>query len=155
MRPMFTAQESTEIRRPIAPVWGAIDDFAHYPSWMESCVALESRPAAVRAAGTPLYYRYAMPGSSGEMTGTIASYTPEQELSLRLEDARFEVVISFRIETTEYGTRVHHSIGIEPRFSMPRYMEALLHAGNRKQVGSNLTKLKRLVETTAEPPAIP
>ncbi len=151
---MFTAQESTEIRRPPANTWAFLDDFAGMPKWLESCVSVEARPRDARAPGTPIHYRYSMAGQDGAMTGTITAHAPEGELALDLGDEKFDVQIAFRLEPTEIGVRVFHSISVEPKFSMPRYMEAIVQAGNRKQVGNNLARLKRLVESASEPPPV-
>lgn len=151
---MFTAQESTEIRRPPANTWAFLDDFAGMPRWLESCVSVEARPREARAAGTPLTYRYSMAGQEGTMTGSIVTHEPERELALAFDDEKFGVKVGFRLEPTEIGVRVFHSIAVELKFSLPRYMEAMVQAGNRKQVGSNLAKLKRLVESASEPPPV-
>jgi hypothetical protein len=151
---MFSAQDSTEIRRPAPAVFAMLDDFPHMQAWLESCISLTARPPAARTVGTPLAYRYTLAGQEGEMAGKITAHVPEQELAMELTDSHFDVAMSFRLEPTEFGVRVHHSIAVELKFAPPRYMEAMIQAGNRKQVGSNLTRLKRLVESTAEPPIV-
>jgi len=152
---MFTAQESTEVRRPAGLVFAVLDDFAHMSTWLEACVSLQATPPGARDPGTPLRYQYAMAGQEGVMTGTITAYAPEKELAMQLADTHFGVTWNFRLEPTEFGTRVHHAIGIELKAQIPRYMEAMIQAGNRRQVGANLTRLKKLVESTSEPPLAP
>jgi len=152
---MFSAQDSTEIRRPAANVFALLDDFEQAPQWMESCVALVPTPREARSPGTRVDYRYNMAGQEGAMTGTITAHVPDQELAIDMSDALFDLKVTFRLEPTEFGTRLFHSIGIEPKFNMARYMETMVQAGNRKQVGSNLAKVKRLVESTNEPPVVP
>ena len=147
---MIVAENSIEIRRPVPDVFATIDDFDHMPAWLESCVAMAQVGKGARAAGTALHYRYTIAGQAGEMDGALTTYAPGEEIAMRLSDSHFDLEIGFRLEATEPGTRVYHCVGIKIKFELPRYMETMIQAGNMKQVGSNLARLKRLLEAAGE-----
>jgi uncharacterized membrane protein len=152
---MIAAENSIEIRRPVPDVFAWIDDFDRMPTWLESCDAMAQVGKGTRAAGTAVHYRYTIAGQAGEMDGALTTYAPGQEIAMRLSDSHFDVEMGFRLEATELGTRVYHRIGITIKVEMPRYMETMIQAGNMKQLGNNLARLKRLLEAAGEAPAEP
>jgi len=149
---MIVAENSIEIRRPVPDVFAMIDDFERMPTWLESCVSLAQVGKGARAAGTPLHYRYNMAGHEGEMDGALTTYAPDEEIAMRLSDSRFDIEMGFRLEATELGARVYHRVAITLKFELPRYMETMIQAGNMKQLGNNLARLKRLLEAAGGAP---
>jgi len=149
---MNSAESSMEIRRAAADVFALVEDFAQMPGWLESCLEMTQTTPGSHAVGAAVHYRYSIAGQEGAMEGTITAYTPERELALKLEDSQFGVQVGFRIEPTEVGARVYHGIDITIKFELPRYMETMVQAGNRKQVGNNLGRLKRRLEAEGSAP---
>ena len=149
---MNSAESSIEIRRSVADVFALLENFAEMPSWLESCREMTQTSPGPHAVGAAVHYRYAIAGQEGAMDGTITAYAPDQAVALRLEDSHFGVEVSFRVEPTEVGARVYHGVDIAIKFELPRYMETMVQAGNRKQVGNNLGRLKRRLEAEGGPP---
>jgi uncharacterized protein YndB with AHSA1/START domain len=152
---MIVADNSTEIRRPMPDVFAMIDDFDRMPTWLESCVAMAQVTKGERAAGNALHYRYNIAGQAGEMDGTLTAYVPGEQIAMRFSDSHFDVEMGFRLEATELGARVYHQIGITIKFELARYMETMIQAGNKKQVGNNLARLKRILEAAGAAPVEP
>jgi uncharacterized protein YndB with AHSA1/START domain len=151
---MARAETYIEIRRPPAAVFETLADFERAPEWLQSCKFLKQVSAGAHKAGAKLRYGYELPQGAGEMGGRIAAYEPGARLAMAFTDEKFDVAIEFHLEPTDAGTRVVHAIDITMRFDMPRFMEAIVLAENRKQVGNNLSRLKRRIEAAVPPNAI-
>lgn len=114
-------------------------------------MALEQRTPGPKAVGTALAYTYRQGGSPGHMDGVVTAYTPGGSLGMRFTDPKFTVEVDFRLGSSPAGTEVHHRIGITPTSLMGRLMSPMIQLGNRRQVASNLDRLKRLLETAGSP----
>lgn len=149
---MNSAESSIEIRRAVADVFTLVEDFASMPGWLESCREMTQTTPGPHSVGAAVHYRYEIAGQEGAMDGTITAYAPDAELALKLDDSQFGVQVSFRMEPTDVGARLYHAIDITIKFELPRYMETMVQAGNRKQVGNNLARLKRRLEAEGGSP---
>jgi len=143
---MPVAEDVIVIDRPSAEVFALLDDATRAPEWMESCQSLQAISPAPKGVGTTLDYRYRQGGDIGQMQGTVTAYAPGKSLSMQFSDAKFTVKLSFELTPTAAGTEVRHSIDIVPGSALGKLMGPLIAAGNRKQVASNLARLKGLVE---------
>ncbi len=146
---MNYAEASVTIARRPDAVFQFVDDFAKAPSWLESCVELRQISGGPRAAGTPLHYAFLQDGRRGEMHGAVSVYDKPQQLEMKFSDRSFAVVVSIRCIATDTGTVVTHRLTIIPLTFFGKLMAPLIRAANRRQVASNMARLKVLLERSA------
>ncbi|HZE89353.1 MAG TPA: SRPBCC family protein [Verrucomicrobiae bacterium] len=142
---MIEAESSIEIGRPAAEVFAFIDDFTKAAEWLESCVELRQTSVAPRAEGATLAYSHRQ-GGGGRMEGVVTGYQRDRRLSMKFTDPQFDVAIDFRLEPATAGTTVTHACAVEPKGALAKMMAPMIRSMNERQVESNLSRLKALVE---------
>ena len=147
---MIREESETNIDCPATAVFAYVEDFAHAPSWLESCVELATVAGGAVAEGTPLHYRYRQGGHVGEMDGVVTEYERDRRIELSFTDAKFGVVVTLACTPSAGGTRVAHAIAITPKGAMAKLFSPLIRAGNRKQVKNNVARLKQHIEAAAK-----
>jgi len=143
---MIQSESTVLIAKPVSEVFTFIDDFSQAPSWLESCIELTQASPGSRAVGSSLHYKHRQGGHAGEMDGTVTAYEKDAQLEMKFADPMFEVVIAFRCAPDTTGCMVTHSIAITPKGLMSKLMTPMIKAGNVKQVNSNVSRLKDLLE---------
>lgn len=140
------AEASTTIRRTPAELFELLADPARAPEWMESCVTLGPVGPGPLAAGTRLHYTYRQGSRPGTMEGEVTTFAPASALAMRFRDPKFTVDVQVHLSPAPEGAQVRHGIDIVPGSLIGRLMAPLIQMGNRRQVATNLARLKRLAE---------
>jgi carbon monoxide dehydrogenase subunit G len=143
---MIHSESSIEIAKPVAGVFGFVCDFSKAPGWLESCVDLAPTSPGGVGADAALHYAYRQGGHSGEMAGKVTAWEENRQLRMALADSMFAVTIQFLFEAAAAGTKVSHSVAIEPKGRMGRMMQPMIQAANQRQVEANLSRLKKILE---------
>jgi hypothetical protein len=80
------------------------------------------------------------------MKGTVAAYEENRKLRMDLADSMFAVTLELLFHAEATGTKVSHTIAIEPKGMMGRMMQPMIRAANQRQVEANLARLKKILE---------
>jgi uncharacterized protein YndB with AHSA1/START domain len=143
---MIRFESSTQFPQPVAKLFAFVEDFRKAPSWLEGCVELKKVSPEVTGVGSRLYYVHDHGGRRGEMEGVVTAYEKDRKLEMTFQDATFQVDIAFRFAPEAGGTCMTHGVVIQPKRMVAKLMAPMIRAGNRRQVASNLERLKREVE---------
>jgi len=143
---VIESASTVEIAKPAAPVFDLVGDFSRAPEWMEGCVSLSRTSAGDLAPGASLHYVHNQGGRKGEMSGRLTTFEKDRCLVMEFADPSFAVTVRFDFEAAASGTKVAHAITIEPKGTMARMMEPMIRGASRRQVESNLSRLKKLLE---------
>jgi len=127
-------EERVEVRRSPAQCFAFVDDFANAPRWNELCVAL------VRE-GDGLIYTYKQGRGQAVMNGFIVERDPPRRLLLGFSDRMFEIEIGFRFDAIPGGTRIEHTLQLEPRSFLVKLMSPLLRRVMKKQTANQAAAL--------------
>jgi carbon monoxide dehydrogenase subunit G len=125
-------EERIEVRRTPAECFAFVDDFANAPRWNELCVALQREGSDAREGGG-LVYTYEQGNRTGVMQGQIAERDPPRRLLLEFGDRMFQIEVGFRFDAIPGGTRIEHTLKIEPRSFVTKLMSPLLRGVMRQQ----------------------
>ena len=134
--------ERIEVRRKPAECFAFVDDFANAPQWNELCRALQRDGSDVREGGG-LVYTYKQGNRSGVMQGQIVERDPPRRLLLEFGDRMFQIEVGFRFDAIPGGTRIEHTLEVEPRSWLTRLMTPLLRPAMRKQTAKQAAALKQ------------
>ena len=127
-------QEEVEVRRTPAQCFAFVDDLANTPRWNEMCVGL------VRE-GDGLTYTYKQGHGQAVMHGFVVERDPPRRLLLGFSDRMFEIEIGFRFEAIPGGTRIEHTVQVEPRSFLTKLMSPLLRRALKKQTAKQAQAL--------------
>ena len=150
---MIKNESSVEIHKPVSEVFAFVENFSQAPRWLTGCIELRREGEA--RSGAQMHYKYKQGAGAKAMDGVLATYERDRRLTLTFADKMFEIVVDFAFSPTAAGTRVDHSIAIEPKRFFAKLMAPLLRAGNRKQVEQNLSRLSEILATNAAPRTAP
>ena len=134
--------ERIEVQRKPAECFAYVDDFANAPQWNELCLALQRDGSDVREGGG-LVYTYKQGNRSGVMQGQIVERDPPRRLLLEFGDRMFQIEVGFRFDAIPGGTRIEHTLEVEPRSWLTRLMTPLLRPAMRKQTAKQAAALKQ------------
>jgi carbon monoxide dehydrogenase subunit G len=140
---MIKNESSVEISKPVSEVFAFVEDFSSAPRWLTGCIEL--RREGEPKSGTPVHYKFKQGPSAKALDGVLTTYERERRLTLSFVDQVFEIVVDLAFSPTAKGTRVDHSIAIEPKRFLAKLMAPLMRGGNRKQVEQNLARLSELL----------
>jgi len=133
-------EERVEVRRTPAQCFAFVDDFANTPRWNDLCVALQREGSDARESGG-LVYTFKQGSRQGVMHGEIVEREPPKRLLLRFGDRMFQIEVGFRFEAIPGGTRIEHSMLVEPRSFLTRLMSPLLRRVMGKQTAKQVQAL--------------
>jgi uncharacterized protein YndB with AHSA1/START domain len=133
-------EERVEVRRTPAQCFAYVDDFAHAPHWNDLCVSLQRGGSDAREGGG-LVYTFKQGNRHGIMHGEILERDPPRRLLLRFGDRMFEIEVGFRFDAIPGGTRIEHSMQVEPRSFLTRLMSPLLRRVMKKQTAKQARAL--------------
>lgn len=134
-------EERIEVRRTPAQCFAFVDDFANAPRWNELCVALQREGSDEREGGG-LVYTYKQGGRQGVMHGMLVEREPGRRLLLSFSDANFAIEVGFRFEAIPGGTRIEHTLELEPRSFLTKLLKPLLRGQMRKQCAKQALALQ-------------
>ena len=138
-------EERIEVRRTPAQCFAFVDDFANAPRWNDLCVGLQRSGSDAREGGG-LVYTYRQGKSQGVMNGMLLEREPPRRLLLGFSDRMFEIQIGFRFEAIPGGTRIEHTLELEPRSLLTKLMSPLLRRVMKKQTAKQAAALARELE---------
>jgi uncharacterized protein YndB with AHSA1/START domain len=124
--------EQVEVRRTPAQCFAYVDDFANAPRWNDLCVALQREGSDARESGA-LVYTFKQGSRQGVMHGEIVERDPPRRLLLSFGDRSFQIEVGFRFDAIPGGTRIEHTMQVEPRSFLTRLMSPLLRKVMAKQ----------------------
>jgi len=127
-------EERVEVRRTPAQCFAFVDDFANTPRWNELCVALQRE-------GDGLIYTYKQGQGQAVMNGFVVERDPPRRLLLGFSDRMFEIEIGFRFDAIPGGTRIEHTLQVEPRSFLVKLMSPLLRRVMKKQTAKQAAAL--------------
>jgi uncharacterized protein YndB with AHSA1/START domain len=148
---MIKNESSVEIPKPVSEVFDFVANFSQAPRWLTGCVELRREGEA--RSGTPVHYEFKQGAGTKALDGVLTTYERDRRLTMTFVDKMFEIVVDFAFSPTAAGTRVDHSITIEPKRIFAKLLAPLLRAGNRKQVEQNLSRLSELLAAGPVRPA--
>lgn len=138
-------EERIEVRRTPAQCFAFVDDFANAPRWNELCVALQREGSDVREGGG-LVYTYKQGARTGTMNGLVVERESGKRLLLSFSDANFAIEVGFRFEAIPGGTRIEHTLELEPRSFLTRLLSPLLKGQMRRQTAKQARALAAALE---------
>jgi len=144
---MIRSEAELDIAAPIDRVCDFVANPANAPRWMEACQDLRLTSPDGWRTGATLHYVYSQDGHQGEMEGVVSEYEPNRTITLSFKDSKFSVTASLNFDLSPTGTRVTHTVTIDPKWFMARLLKPLIKSGADKQVIANLARLKALIET--------
>lgn len=147
---MIKNDSSVQIPKPLSEVFAFVEDFSQAPRWLTGCIVLRREGEA--RSGAAVHYEFKQGGGSKALDGVLTTYERDRRLTMTFADTMFGIVVDFAFSPTAAGTRVDHSITIEPKRMFAKLMAPLLRAGNRKQVEQNLSRLSQILATNAVQP---
>src|SRR5262245_42137242 len=143
---MIRYEVALDIDRPVAEVFGFLEDVSRTPRWLARCVELTQTSPGPRAVGATLRYVYREGGRTGEMAGKVTAYERNAKLGFAYSDAMFDVSIGFEVRPAGAGTRVEHRIAIAPKTLIARLLSPMIRRQVRKNTDRDTAKLKAVVE---------
>ena len=146
---MIRCDLTFEIARPLPEVFAYVDDVRNAPKWLGRCRGLEQTSSGPKGVGSTLRYQYFENRRDGEMTGMVSEYEVNRRLVMKYSDAMFDVEVGFGFESASPGTRIAHTVRIEPRNLMFKLMQPMIEVATKKQLATDTAKLKQLLETPA------
>jgi uncharacterized protein YndB with AHSA1/START domain len=150
---MIKNESSMEIPKPVSEVFAFVENFSQAPRWLTGCVELRREGEA--RSGTPVHYEFKQGAGAKALDGVLTSYERDRRLTMTFADKMFEIVVEFAFSPTAAGTRVDHSITIEPKRIFAKLLAPLMRSGNRKQVEQNLSRLSDMLAAGPAHPATP
>jgi hypothetical protein len=132
-------EERVEVRRTPAQCFAFVDDFANTPRWNDLCVALQRE-------GDGLIYNYKQGQGQAVMHGFVVERDPPRRLLLGFSDRMFEIEIGFRFDAIPGGTRIEHTLEVEPRSFLTKLMSPLLRRVMKKQTAKQAAALAAALE---------
>jgi uncharacterized protein YndB with AHSA1/START domain len=139
-------EERVEVRRTPAQCFAFVDDLPNTPRWNGLCIALQREGSDAREGGG-LVYTYKKGQGQGVMHGLVAEREPPRRLLLAFSDRVFEIEIGFRFDAIPGGTRIEHTLQIEPRSLLMKLLRPLVRATLRKQTAKQAAALARALES--------
>ena len=133
-------EEQFEVRRTPAECFAFVDDFANTPRWNDLFIALQREGSDVREGGG-LVYTFKQGNRQGVMNGLIVERDPPRRLLLGFSDRMFEIEIGFRFDAIPGGTRIEHTLQVEPRSFLTKLMAPLLRRVMKKQTAKQAQAL--------------
>lgn len=140
---LFT--ERIEARRKPAECFAFVDDFANAPHWNELCAALQREGSDLREGGG-LVYTYKQGNRTGVMRGLIVERDPPRRLLLEFGDRLFRIEVGFRFDAIPGGTRIEHTLLLEPRSLLTKLLSPLLRVQMKRQTAKQAQALARALE---------
>ena len=137
--------ECVEVRRTPAQCFAFVDDFANASRWNELCVALQREGSDEREGGG-LVYTYKQGQKQAVMHGLIVERDPPRRLLLSFSDRMFEIEIGFCFDALPGGTRIEHSMRVEPRSFLTKLMAPILRRVMKKQTAKQAQALARALD---------
>ncbi|MBK7642896.1 MAG: SRPBCC family protein [Planctomycetes bacterium] len=125
-------QERVEVRRTPAQCFAYVDDFANTPQWNDQCIALQRESSDAREGGG-LSYTYKQAQRTGVMHGEILERDPPRRLLLGFGDKLYRIEVGFRFDAIPGGTRIEHSMRIEPRSFVMKLLAPLSRRAMKEQ----------------------
>ena len=138
-------EEQVEVRRTPAQCFAFVDDFANTPRWNDLCVALQREGSDAREGGG-LVYTFKQGNRQGVMHGLVVEREPPRRLLLSFSDRMFQIEIGFRFGAIPGGTRIEHTLELEPRSFLTRLMSPILRRVMKKQMVKQAQALARALE---------
>jgi uncharacterized protein YndB with AHSA1/START domain len=137
--------ERIEARRTPAECFAFVDDFANTPRWNKLCVALQREGSDLREGGG-LLYTYKQGQRTGVMQGLIVERDPPRRLLLEFGDRLFRIEIGFRFDAIPGGTRIEHTLQLEPRSLLTKLLSPLLRLQMKRQTAQQAQALARALD---------
>jgi hypothetical protein len=133
-------EERVEVARTPAQCFAFVDDFANAPRWNNLCLALQRDGSDAREGGG-LVYTYKQGNGKGVMNGLVVEREPGKRLLLRLGDKLLQIEVGFRFDAIPGGTRIEHTVEIEPRAFLTRLLSPILRRVMKKQTAKQAQAL--------------
>lgn len=142
-------EHAVDVAVPPGEAFALLDDLPRTPEWLEPCTAIERIGTGANAVGDRLIYRYRQGGRSGVMEGEILAREADSVLVCRYEDATMQVVVDFRIAATPGGSRLTHTITLQPKTLATRLLSPLMRLGLPRQTRKAMARIQALLATPA------
>lgn len=128
-----------------AEVFALIDDFGRLPEWHTHCEGLGKNGHGPNAVGDKLRYAHCEGGKHRLMDGVILAHDAPHRLTCRYFDKMLQIVVDYRLDATEHGTRLTHRLEITPQTLMARLTAPMIRAKADEQVRHALDALRSLL----------
>lgn len=140
-------EHSIDLSQSPQKVFALLDDLSKTPQWLTRCTGIEVLTPGEKTVGTRLRYSYREGRRSGSMEGQIVERRPNERLGYRYEDKMMQVAVAFAMAPAGQGTRLTHTIDIQPRSFLAKLFSPMIRRQLPAQTIGSMQNLHRLLES--------
>ena len=142
---MIQHEVTFDVPRPVSETYAYLADVTKTPEWLSRCVELKHLSPGPLNIGSKLAYTYREGNRQGSMEGEAAVVEPNEKLLFRYWDKMLKVQVGFDFESAGAGTRVRHTIQIDPQTLPMKLLQPVIRMATVKQTAKDIAKLQALL----------